>query len=169
MNNDGTPAWFNSPVKWREDVMVPATKRQGIIDAWYRLYGTPFGAEVEVEVYDGGDCRATLYESGRISISGDGADSQIRELPPGSEKPKRRSPAAALLADAGYRDQVQKLPPKTEPKLPYKHFQVAVVDDGMNDVKNLLFVLDEHGEVWVKEINKNGVATSSAAVWVQSR
>jgi hypothetical protein len=172
---DGPPAWFDSPVKWREDVMVPATKREDINQAWRRIFGTYYVDEVEVEVYEGGDCRATLFESGRISIVGDGGDAQIRELPPGSKKPRRGGSVAQMsqrsvdFISGRAGSPMEELPTKTEPRLPFMSFQVVVVDDGMGDSKNLLFVLDRDGEIWAKEINKNGVAVSSTAAWMQSK
>lgn len=81
MSSSSAPPWFKSTVKWMEDD-ARTPDRELINAAWLRLYGVEKSSEKKVAEYDGGDCFASLYESGRISVNNCGL-SEIRELPNG--------------------------------------------------------------------------------------
>jgi hypothetical protein len=169
MEVDITPTWLASPVKWMEDDAL-TSDRERLKEAWKRIYDVEIESEVLVEVYDGGDLAATLFESGRIAVRSCGL-AEIRELPPGSEKPTRggiivRIPSFPDEGKVPMRDEVRSVPEKKGPNLPYQHFQVVKNDDKIHFFAHM-FVLDAEGEIWVKPINSNGVATSSTAVWTR--
>jgi hypothetical protein len=92
----GIPAWFRSPAKWQEDDAL-THDRELIYAAWLRLYGIKLEDETLVEEYDGGDCNAQLFESGRIAVRG--MTSEIRELSPEAERPKRGAPVVPIFKE----------------------------------------------------------------------